>query len=441
VSYIIILIFFSGVVWNKINYKLCSDHFSPFNLLYFSWILPILLMQLQLSEFETSWEPRSIIAIIWVSIALIFTSILPFFVIRITPILNRNTIFSITRSLFQDNLFKIIIVILFVIIFPLYIYSEFVTNPVGIPLVSVIQGQVTDIGALHRWAKDTRWQIITPTLFILTPMLYMIFKCDEMSRIRYMYLFFSLLYPAMGFLKLSRSDIFIGALNIVFIEYYYRKYRIRRLVESKLIGLKYGLLFLCAIMIASVTLYFRMGMDTSTNIYASAIRFKYEDPTIINNVFAEIYGYFALPFENFHRFFESYDEGFNLGISAFRPLFSILGYGYVADEMINNISYEPLGGAAGSATFLTFIYGEIGIYGLVFIPLIYGLIVNILYIRFRYMPNYINMFLYMNFVYPWLWLFFNNAFSALTFYLNAMAIIMIFICYEYAKCHFRVKNI
>jgi hypothetical protein len=93
--------------------------------------------------------------------------------------------------------------------------------------------------------------------------------------------------------------------------------------------------------------------------------------------------------------------------------------------MIDEIAYEPISGASGSATFLTFLYAELGICGLIIVPFIYGLMVNILYCNFRLKPNFINMFLYINFVYPWAWLFFNNAFSVLTFYINAFNIIIL----------------
>jgi hypothetical protein len=166
------------------------------------------------------------------------------------------------------------------------------------------------------------------------------------------------------------------------------------------------------------------------DVYAKAIDFKDLDVGAFNEIFAQIYGYIALPFENFHRFYESYTGGLNPGISSLRPFLSIIAKGYIADQMLSTIFYEPVNSAAGSATFLTLLYAELGIWGLIVIPLLYAILVNLLYYRFRIKPNFINFFIYLNFVYPWLWLFFNNAFSVLSFYLNAFFVIGIYFLFR-----------
>jgi hypothetical protein len=312
-----------------------------------------------------------------------------------------------------------------VVCFPLYIYSEFITNPSGVPLLSAIQGNMA-MEDLHRWGKETRWAIITPLLFLLTPMLYMAFRVSSHASSRIILLILALLYPVFGLLKLSRSDIFVGVVNIIFVEYYFRKYMIKPSMKQFRTRIATYILSALTLSILYITLYLRTGMDTLGNLYARAIGFKYDNPSIINETFAQIYGYLALPFENFHLFFESYSGGFNLGISVFRPIMSLLGQGVYVDKVLDRINFANLGGAAGSSTFLTHIYAELGIYGLLFVPLLYGFLVNGLYLRFREKPSFISMFTYMNFVYPWLWLFFNNAFSVLTFYINTLFIVCIY---------------
>jgi len=417
------------LLWFGINAKLFADNMSPFQILYFSWILPLLLCTLQLSNLERPWEIESIGIIAWVTLCLLLPSILPAYLTRTVSESSFRIVFAKTVCLVKSPAFKCIVLFLFTISFSAYIYSEFVTNPVGIPLVSALTGNMSLGGTSHRWGKETKWSLITPLLFILTPLLYLIAKSTEGKTKRSVYFCLAFSFPFMGILKLSRSDILIGVLNVAFIEYHWRKTLLVGGEKRQILNYKSILLGAIGILIAYGTLYIRTGMDKLGNFYARMIGFKLEGTGIFVETFAQIYGYLALPFENFHNFFETYTGGYSPGISVLRPLLSMLGKGSLADEMLAQINYEPLGGAAGSATFLTFMYAELGIWGLLFVPLIYSIFVNTLYVRFRANPSFINLFLYLNFVYPWFWLFFNNAFSVLTFYINMSFIIIIFLSY------------
>jgi hypothetical protein len=185
----------------------------------------------------------------------------------------------------------------------------------------------------------------------------------------------------------------------------------------------YGLGLLVILVLLYWTAAVRTG-GVQSNLYAQNIGFKLGGEGPWHELLAQIYGYAALPFENFHLFFASYSGAYNLGISALRPLLSITGQGRVADQMLSQIPFTAVSPAAGSATFLTPLYAELNVEGVLIIPIFYGLLVNGLYVRFRVRPSFINFLLYLNFVYPWAWLY-QQCLSVLTFYLNAGFIVFL----------------
>ena len=167
-------------------------------------------------------------------------------------------------------------------------------------------------------------------------------------------------------MKLSRSDVFISALNIAFVEYYYRKYNSRRSSISSPTQIKMVMALLVAIALMYVSVVLRIGAD-APNVYGS-LGFNLNVPSPLYEVLALVYAYFALPFENFHRFLMSYTGDLHLGISFFRPLLSMFGQGEVADSMIATINFNVISGAANTGTFLTPVYAELGMVGLVIVP-------------------------------------------------------------------------
>lgn len=433
VNYLVVVGILVGfIVWMGLNRRLYGDAFSPLNILWFSWVLPFGVRGLGLSELESEWEYPTIMILVWVTLCLILTSAVA------APIVGKGGSFFAGKALFVRTLclvrrgdFRTLVVLFWIISVAAYIYAEFATNPAGIPLISVLLDDRLVAGAFHRWGKETRWVVVTGLLFVLTPMLYLAFRASRGIISGSVFLCMAVSFPVMGFMKLSRSDVFIGGLNIILVEYYYRRFASarpgvveRRGMKDDLVALAIpGILFL-AIMYG--TLAVRMGGSSPGNVYAQYIGFKLGEQGPLSEMLAQVYGYAALPFENFHAFFASYEGGYNLGISFFRPLLSATGQGELADEIEFGVPFTPaVSGAAGSGTFLTSLYAELNMEGLLIVPIIYGVLVNGLYVRFRKRPSFMNCFLYFNFVYPWTWLYFNNAFSALTFYINGAFVAMV----------------
>ena len=71
-------------------------------------------------------------------------------------------------------------------------------------------------------------------------------------------------------------------------------------------------------------------------------------------------------------------------------------------------------------SFVTLIYVELGLVGVVIVPFLYALLFAALYRRFRLHPSLTSLSLYLIFLPCWLFLFVTNGFSGLSSYLNAV---------------------
>ena len=423
---VVILFGLGGIslCWIWLNHKFLGDALSPFSIVFFSWTMPLALRTLGLSTLERPWDISIVVVLVVITFELTLISLIAVVLAMkySQPEIQRWVIGRLV-SLFSRPSFRVMLFLFWGVAFIAYVYAEFLTNPGGIPLITSLTSGTVLVGDIHRWGKDTRWSIITPLLWILTPMLFLAFRTSKGWNAKMFFAILTASYPLMGLLKISRSDLFISALGIVVVEYYYRRYS--PTVKKGNLGLwKIAFLAGVGLTILYVTITVRMGGDIESNRYGDSIGFVLSDSGIADSLLAQIYGYLALPFENLHRFLVDYEGGFSPGISVFRPVLSIVGLGNVADEMATQIPFTPpVSSAAGSATFLTPIYAELGLFGLITIPVIYASLVNIIYIRARMRPNYLNLFLYIVFLYPWSWLYFNNAFSVLTIYINAMFVV------------------
>lgn len=419
----------AAVAWYRVNRAIYHDGFSPLNVLLFAWGIPLMLRSAGLSELEQAWGAGTLILVGWVTFTLIAASVI------FAPAVQRWGGFAETRAEFDPVVtvlrrtdLLVLALTVYALAFAAYAYAEFVTNPVGVPLVAALRGErLSLLGAdLHRWGKDTRWSIVSPLLFVLSPLCFLAFRVNRGRWVRWVLLIAALTYPVMGALKLSRSDVFIGTLSILTIDHYYHRYAAPSTTPRRgwiwfrnvgLLGMSLGIYY------ALMTL--RIGGSSVGQLYGELIGFRWRSDNPLAQLAAALYGYGALPLENFHRFFVSYDAEFRLGIGVFRPLLAITGQGEIADAMDARVPYpDPVSGAAGSATFLTNLYAEMGLIGVAVVPLLYALLVNGLYARFRLRPSLASLLLYVNFIYPWSWLYFNNAFSVLTFYLNAAFIVV-----------------
>ncbi len=421
------LLILLAATWFLVNRKLAHDAWSPLGILLFSWGIPLGLRTLGLSELEGPWDLRTLVVIGWVTLCLVGISAATSLVASRMDT-SPGTPASLQTDLraLQHPAVLLALLALFGVTVAAYLYSEFVTNPVGIPLVSVLLGGEQLTGDLHRWGKDTKWSAITPFLFFLGPMWWLVFRVHPSRTVRWGALVLAFLYPVFGLLKLSRSDLFVATLSIVATDAYYRRYTAQFKRSGVGAFLRYGALFAGSLGLYYAVMAVRIGTSTVGTIYGELIGFRLRSDTPVVQLLAAVYGYAALPFENFQRFFSSSPGGWNPGVSSLRPFFALANQGDWADRIDATVAYpDPVSGAAGSASFLTTLYAEAGILGVVLVPVFYALLVCGIYLMMRRRPSLLTILLWVNFIYPWAWLYFNNAFSVLTIYLNAAAIVML----------------
>jgi hypothetical protein len=415
-----------GIAWFVINRRLFGDLFSPFALLFVSWVGPLILQATNLSNLEKQWRIDSVIVVAWVTFALTATCLLASAFVRDKAHAAVSTGFEEIRSTLRSPYFLATFLVIYAVTFAVYLYAEFLTNPAGIPLLGVLSGRRLPPIAAHRWGKDTTLAAITALLFVLTPAAYLAYRANTGRAFRAVLLVLALLFPVFGVLKLSRSDVFVSVVTLVLAASYWHMFGGQKPARWRLV--RYGAIGIFALAVYYVMMNLRIGGVGLTEVYARFIGFRLPGEGVLHGFAGAVYGYVALPFENLHRFIETSDGSLRPGISALRPVLSLAGYGELADRLDADVGYPvPVSYAAGAATFLTGVYAEGGRLGAALIPIVYALLVNITYVRMRARPSLASMLLYFNFTYPWLWLFFNNGFGALSFYINAVVIIGAFL--------------
>ena len=421
----VVLLAVGGCAWLAVNRLMFRDLLSPFALLFAAWIAPLVLQATNLSSLETPWAPRSVALVAWTTVALAGTSLLFGWWFRGRQETTRpQALFAYSSALLRRPAFLVAFFACWAIAFGAYLYAEFITNPVGVPLLAVVRGEALPTDAIHRWGKDTRWAALTALLFVLTPIAYFASHANAHRRtLRVVLLVLAVSYPLMGVLKLSRSDVFVGGINLVIAAVYTRRFGGVRTGRRPI--LRYALIAVGSLALYYAMMTVRIGGSQVEDLYAEAIGFRGSGP--LRGPAAAVYGYTALPFENLHRFLELHDwKAVHPGVSVTRPFLSVTGQGDLADRLDAGIDYPPPASfAAGSATFLSAVYAEAGLIGAALVPILYALLVNASYVRMRRRPTIVNLLLYANFVYPWVWLFFNNGFGVLGIYLNAAFILAI----------------
>ena len=414
-----------AALWLRLNKRLYQDFFSPFNFLLFAWVVPLTLNTLNLSGLEKPWRADSLWAVVWTTISMTAVSLVPALMLRGRAVAGpaEKARFHAMLEHVRHRDFMLFVVAFYALAFVGYLYSEFITNPGGIPLISALRGMWFE-GSTHRWGKDTKWALLTPVLFFLVPLCYLAMRTTTSRMWKAIMLLCVVAYPLFGILKLSRSDTYVAALSILAVEYYYRLHNrtTRRRTWRNAAGTAAVLLVGLALFYGVMAL--RMG-DVGAALYANAIDFQWQSENVFAQIGAFMYGYLALPFENMHLFVDGGIDRIHPGTGITRPILSLAGQGAWGDTLHSMVPYpKVISGAAGSATFLTGVFAELGLFGIAFIPALYAALVNVLYLRMRTRMSATSLLLYVSFLYPWSWLYFNNAFGVLTFYWNAALIVI-----------------
>lgn len=423
-----------GWGWIRLNRLRFGDPLSPFNLLLFSWAGPLALRAYHLSDLERTWPLDVTLILLWVTAALA----LPVLAVRLPSGDARDResrrVFGLTLATFRTSLFLWLLVGCYGLSFAAYIYNEFVTNPIGIPLLSFLRDPTIALGNYHRWGKEEGRTIalyFSLPVQVLVPMLYLGFRANAERTRRWLLLALALAYPTMAALKLSRSDILYSGISILFVEYYHRRFT---RTERRRIGLaralRYAALVAITVIALNALLIIRAGFSPVEGGFATLIGLKVH-AGVLTSPLGEVYGYFAMPFENFANIFQRYGGGAELGVGPLRPVLSLTGQSDIAERLMGRLDLENvLLYPINTYTFLTLTYVELGLVGVVLVPLVYSIGMAALYLWFRRRPTLPAMFVYLTFVPCWIWLFVTNAFSALSFYLEAAFVVALFVLHR-----------
>ena len=417
-----------GWGWIRFNRVWFDDPVSPFNLLLFSWVGPLALRAYNLSDQERAWPADVVLILLWVTAALV----LPLLAARPPKGPSRSSeareAFGRMLATFRTPLFLWLISAIYLLCFAAYIYNEFITNPIGIPLLSFLRDPTIALGNYHRWGKEEGRSLglyFSLPVQVLVAMLYLGFRANAGRARRWVLLALALAYPVMAALKLSRSDILYSLIGMFLVEHYYRRFTLgdgrRRIGAGR--AVRYAVLFGLTAVALNAFLLIRAGFSPVEGGFATLIGLKVH-AGVLTSPLGEVYGYFAMPFENFSNIYQRYGGGPELGVGPLRPVLSLTGQSDIAERLMSRLDLDSvLLYPINTYTFLTLTYVELGLFGLLFVPLLYSAGMGILYARFRRRPTLPRVFLYLTFVPCWMWLFVTNGFSVLSFYLIAAFII------------------
>ena len=412
---VIIICVIVWLIWNYLNKRYLRDFFSPFNLLLYFWVLPFLSSFMMLSELQDGLSPEATLIIVVSTMILVSISMVPMVLLKGKPL----TICYANDSLMFIRNGSWLVILFFIVAFIALYWAEFRE---GMPLLKYIASEVSD-SAIHLIGKDSKLQVIVTGIFVAGMLSFYLGINSRAWASRILFLGLAIFVLILGGMKASKSDIFIPLLFYSALLYYHFRGKKARISKRLVI-----LMLLVGMSMVLITLFRVSGLGYQGG-YARLIEFKYSEEIgfPVNEMIANIYGYMSLGFQNFSNYMKYGDGGFHIGTSLFRPFLSALMQGDAARALA--VPYEDLyvvSGAATVGTFLRDLYIEGGVMFCILGSIIYAALVNGLYIKFRKREGGMWMFIYIVFLFPWTWLFFTNAFSVLTIFVNAFYVFAIF---------------
>jgi oligosaccharide repeat unit polymerase len=418
---LILAIIFIWVQWSIINKKWLGDVLSPFNLLFYFWVLPLLMSYLGWSELQSGLSFEATAIIVSCTLILVSISVLPMRIIRRDSGSIQGLGVSLSHmSGFTDGYFIKFTVLVFYFVSLLAMYfAEFSQD--YIPIVLYYAQDTLDSG-LHLVGKDSKLQVIAQGIMVAGLLCFYISISSKGKYNRYIFGLLATIVPLLGLLKASKTGVFTPVIYYFAVYYYFKKAQ-----DMPVITLRSGLFIFGTLLVMVLITALRVE-GVGANSYSSLIRFVHEDTLFypLNEIAAIIYGYIALSFQNFSNYTDYHDGKLRLGISFFRPFLSIFMQGeYVREMVVPRSNWHFVSTAATVGTYLRGLYMEGGLLLCLFGSAIYATFVNWLYIRFRMAGGGIWMFVYIIMIFPWTWMFFQNAFSILTFHVNSFYVILI----------------
>ena len=408
--------------WRALNSATLRDPLSPFNLLFYCWIVPLIGSFLTWSGLQSGFGAEGAALIAAATAILIAGCLAPMFFLGRRPL--SASLERYGRSWEGSSCVRLFVVLFFLITCAANLAAEFGR---GIPLFQYANALAID-SDLHRFGKDSKLEILGGGLATAGLLSFYVATCAHEKRAKWLFYGIAAVPPFLGVLKMSKSDVF-DSLFYYAVLYYYslrsqnRTFRFKKLAIWSLAGV---------VCFASMTML-RLAGDSRnpTLTYSGMIEFRYVDdvPWPINEALAIPYGYATLNFENFSRFVRYSNGRSHWGASLLRPLLSATLQGSVARTAVKDYeaNYHELSGAANMGTYLRDLYFEGGAWSCLIGTLLYSALVNFVYVQFRQRQSSLWMCIYINFLFAWLWIGFNNFFAVLTIYVNAAFIAMVVI--------------
>jgi hypothetical protein len=407
-------------LWVRFNRANLDDAFSPFSLLLPFWILPYLGSLLKLSEFQRGLSFEGHVLVVCATMGMVLPSLAAAYLLRRAPL--SSPLERFTASSLQYTVGCSLVIAFLLVTVTAEWLAVFAGRP--IPLAEYAAGGASS-AELHQAGMTSRLQIIGHAMHLAGAIALYIGLTGRGLR-RFTFLGLAVVPPALGILRAFKSDVFLSLLYYAAVIYYYRRSRNFGFPRVKTAVLAIGI----GAGLALITTLRSTGVENPA-LYSQLIAFKYVHwPFPANEVFGVVYGYMSLPFENFARYVEYGHHDMRLGISMFRPLFSVFMQGQIPDNMLAGINWYFVAPFANAPNGLTDLYGEGGPLLCIVGPLAYGVLVNSIYLRFRRSGSITWLFVYINFLLPWVWMFFHNAFSVLNYYAHPFYVATIVVTAE-----------
>lgn len=411
-----------GLAWRALNKATLGDPLSPFNLLFYCWIVPLIGSFLQWSRLQAGFEVKGATLIATATAILIGSCMIPMCFLGGCPL--GVSLARYGRSWEGSSCVRFLAVLFFLTTCAATLAAEFSR---GIPLFEYANVLAID-SDLHRFGKDSKLQILAGGLATAGLLSFYVATSAREKRRKCLFYGIAAIPPLLGVLKTSKSDVFDALFFYAVLYYYSLRSRDRRLRFTKLAAWSLA----AVVCFVSITML-RLGGDSRNPLitYSGMIEFQHEDdvPWPINEALAMPYGYTTLNFENFSRFVRYSNGRSHWGASLLRPLLSATLHGSVARTAVKDYeaNYHELSGAANMGTYLRDLYFEGGAWFCLIGTLLYSALVNFVYVQFRRRQSPLWMCIYINFLFAWIWIGFNNFFAVLTVYANAAFIAMVVI--------------
>lgn len=412
-----IIIFFLGMWIAFISYKSSNDLLSPGIIFVLIWYIPLSLSFLDLSGLqEPNSSPYSTMIVLGITIIM---SVI--FLIATLAGSTRSIKFSSSKIVetaknirWDRPLILFILSIYMVIVTYLIFIVEF--KQIGFPLIKIDQSVIQRLGGgFHRFGKDSKLQLLLSTDYIIGGISLIGFIFSK--RYRWIYAFWALTPLITGVLKLSKSDIFEPLVTYTIIIYYIARGKEK---SNPWIFKRIAFVTVLAVITFGSLVTIRLSRTNSvTPTYSRLIDFQ---PNIgnktLNEAFAFYYGYSSLNFENFSRALINSKPAYKLGLSFFRPVYTVTLQGDKIDKALSYIKPGYLSTSATVGTFMRDLYFEGGIIMVLMGAIAYSCFISFAYLLTRFKPSIYSLIFYAGIGFPFMWLFFQNAFANLNIYLS-----------------------